>query len=123
RRPRGDAPDRAGGLHQKAAGGRLPGLGVPGDGSGGGLGVVAAGRDLMQAVAQPRGRIYCDVDDWWFAPRFTDGRCPICGWQPEGVRAEPPMSIQLFRRVDWDLAGLVLLAAVLVAIGAAVEHA
>jgi hypothetical protein len=26
----------------------------------------------------------CPTDDWAFPPRYTGGRCPICGWAPEG---------------------------------------
>ena len=40
---------------------------------------------------------HCPIDDWTFAPQFTDGRCPLCGWRPEGKRVEPPR----LSRVDW----------------------
>jgi hypothetical protein len=24
--------------------------------------------------------VRCPTDDWVFPPRYTEGRCPICGW-------------------------------------------
>jgi hypothetical protein len=32
-------------------------------------------------------RATCPVDDWTFSPRYTDGVCPLCGYQPPGVDA------------------------------------
>jgi hypothetical protein len=32
----------------------------------------------------------CPTDDWAFPPRYTGGRCPICGWVPEGWSWSPP---------------------------------
>ena len=59
---------------------------------------------------------YCELDDWRFDPRYTQGRCPICGWAPEGAR-DAPLWMRLARRVDWDLLGLFLFADLLVAVG------
>ena len=38
----------------------------------------------------------CPVDSWAFRPRYTEGHCPICGWQPPGAVVRLPLS----RRVD-----------------------
>jgi hypothetical protein len=27
----------------------------------------------------------CPIDDWAFTPRYTEGRCPLCGWQAPGA--------------------------------------
>jgi len=53
-------------------------------------------------------RVHCEFDDWDFAPQFTDGVCPLCGWQPEGFEADPPLS----QRLDWFT---IMLAVVVVA--------
>ena len=34
-------------------------------------------------------RAHCEFDDWDFAPRYTDGACPLCGWEPDGIVVEP----------------------------------
>ena len=59
-------------------------------------------------------RAHCEVDDWTFDPRYTQGRCLICGWVPEGAPAAPRW-LALVNRLDWDMLGLFLLADVLVA--------
>lgn len=69
-----------------------------------------------------RARAHCPTDDWTFDARYTHGRCPICGWAPEGVAAEPRW-LSLVNRLDWDLLGLLLLADVLVLLGLVVAHA
>jgi hypothetical protein len=55
----------------------------------------------------------CEVDDWEFDARYTDGACPICGWKPAGAPAAP-LWLALVRRVDWELVGLLALFAFLV---------
>ena len=40
---------------------------------------------------------HCEADDWTFAPRYTDGVCPLCGWQPGDLDARPPW----LATVDW----------------------
>lgn len=70
----------------------------------------------------PRRRVHCEVDDWTFDPRYTQGRCPICGWVPEGAPAAPRW-LALVNRVDWDVVGLFLLADVLVLLALIVAHA
>lgn len=69
-----------------------------------------------------RPKAYCELDDWTFDPRYTDGRCPICGWiAPNAPNA--PVWLTLARRFEWELGGLVVLMAVLVLLAVAVMHA
>ena len=65
---------------------------------------------------------HCELDNWKFDPRYTQGRCPICGWAPEGARAYP-VWMELTWRVDWDLLGLFLLADLLILLGVVVARA
>jgi hypothetical protein len=67
-------------------------------------------------------RYYCDLDRWSFDPRYTEGRCPICGWAPEGAPSAPKWLIRA-RRFEWELSGLVALLVVLVVLAAVVAHA
>jgi hypothetical protein len=71
---------------------------------------------------RPPERVHCETDDWTFDPRYTQGRCPICGWTPKGV-ASAPRWLALVNRLDWDILGLLLLADVLVLFGLIVAHA
>jgi hypothetical protein len=73
-------------------------------------------------VGSPRVRSYCELDRWSFDPRYTDGRCPICGWQPAGAPVAPRWLI-LARRAEWELLGLLALLIVLVVLGVVVAHA
>jgi hypothetical protein len=54
---------------------------------------IAAFRDRFGA---DEARAICPTDHWAFRPRYTDGRCPLCGWEPPGVIVRLPMS----RRID-----------------------
>ena len=67
-------------------------------------------------------RVHCPTDDWTFDARYTQGRCPICGWAPEGAVAAPRW-LSVVNRLDWDMLGLLLLADVLVLLGLIVAHA
>ena len=67
-------------------------------------------------------RAFCELDKWSFDPRYTDGRCPICGWAPEGV-PNAPAWLRYARRVEWELLGLLALLVVLVVLGLVVAHA
>lgn len=67
-------------------------------------------------------RAHCPTDDWTFDARYTQGRCPICGWAPEGAPSAPRW-LSLVNRLDWDTLGLLLLADVLVLLGLIVAHA
>ena len=55
----------------------------------------------------------CELDDWEFDARYTDGVCPICGWKPEGAPSAPRW-LRLTRMVDWEMVGLLALFAFLV---------
>lgn len=44
----------------------------------------------------PDERVTCPNDGWSFAPRYTDGRCPLCGWAAD-VDVTPPR----FAQIDW----------------------
>ena len=58
------------------------------------------------------GRVICPTDRWAFRPRYTDGHCPLCGWEPPGVIVRLPLS----RRIDtvgWATIGLALMSIVL----------
>src|SRR5207247_2218819 len=59
---------------------------------GGGAVVAAAGGLLMGAAVAT-----CPLDRWTFTPVYTDGECPLCGWQPPGIDATAPW----FARIDW----------------------
>lgn len=79
---------------------------------------------LPQLALRPRRpvRVRCEKDDWTFDPRYTQGRCPICGWAPDGVPAAPRW-LALVNRMDWELVFLLGLADVLVLLGLMVAHA
>jgi hypothetical protein len=77
-------------------------------------------------IALPRlkrsaARAYCELDKWAFDPRYTQGRCPICGWAPEGARAMPAWMV-VAQRIDWELFGLLLLADLLFFLGLVVAR-
>lgn len=67
-------------------------------------------------------RAFCELDGWSFDPRYTEGKCPICGWVAPGA-PEAPWWLILARRFEWEMVGLVVLMAVLALIGVAVIHA
>ena len=60
---------------------------------------------------------HCPNDDWDFAPRYTDGVCPICGWRPRGGEQQPP---PLIARIDWFWPAAIGLAIVSIAMAVAV---
>lgn len=76
----------------------------------------------LQRIQPKPVRAYCETDGWSFDPRYTQGRCPICGWQPEGVAAAPAW-LALANRLDWQMLGLLLFADVLVLLGLLVANA
>ena len=53
----------------------------------------------------------CPVDDWTFTPRYTDGRCPLCGWEA------PTTGEATVGGGDWFWAGMLILLTVSVAMG------
>jgi hypothetical protein len=74
------------------------------------------------ALRRPAVKAYCELDDWTFDPRYTDGKCPICGWTPENSPVAP-LWLTWFRRVEWDLVGLFALFVLLTFIGVLVAYA
>jgi len=86
--------------------------------------VVVAGRGAGRAVsagtAPAEGRFrrhaepqaICPVDDWAFTPRYTEGRCPLCGWEAPGTG-------ELAARTgrDWFWPAIVVLLVVSVVMG------
>ncbi len=77
---------------------------------------------VLRWRSQPHARAYCELDRWSFDPRYTNGRCPICGWAPTGAPTAPAW-LQAARRVDWELLALAGLAVLLVVLGLIVAHA
>ena len=55
-------------------------------------GRVGAFRERFRA---DEARAICPTDSWAFRPRYTDGRCPLCGWEPPGVIVRLPLSRQI----------------------------
>ena len=65
---------------------------------------------------------HCELDDWDYDPRYTEGTCPICGVRPDGAPAAPRWLL-LSRRVPWDLVFLFALLAVLLVLAVVVLRA
>lgn len=76
----------------------------------------------LHGIKPGSARAYCEADRWSFDPRYTQGRCPICGWQPQGV-ASAPAWLAIANRLDWEMLGLFLFADVLVLLGLVVANA
>jgi hypothetical protein len=51
---------------------------------------------------------HCETDDWDFAPRYTGGVCPICGWRAMDADLAPP----LFERISWFWPAMITMAVV-----------
>jgi hypothetical protein len=49
-----------------------------------------------EGIRSREARAICPVDSWPFRPRYTEGRCPLCGWEPPGTVVRLPLS----RRID-----------------------
>ena len=75
----------------------------------------------LQPAGRPA-RVHCEKDDWTFDPRYTNGKCPICGWQPEGAPSVPRW-LALVNRADWEMVGLFALVDLLFLMGLVVAHA
>ena len=67
-------------------------------------------------------RYFCELDGWGFDARYTNGRCPICGWAPPGAPTAPGW-LTVGRRIDWQLFGLLALAVMLLLAGLVVAQA
>jgi hypothetical protein len=74
---------------------------------------------------RPHTLAHCELDDWTFDPRYTQGRCPICGWEAPDAAAvlEPGPVVKELRSVDWDIVFLAALFLVLVALALIVGNA
>lgn len=46
--------------------------------------------------------VRCDLDQWNFDPRYTEGCCPICGKRVQ-IADVAPRWLLLSRRVPWDI--------------------
>lgn len=46
--------------------------------------------------------VRCELDQWDFDPRYTEGACPICGERVE-IADPAPRWLMLSRRVPWDV--------------------
>jgi len=77
------------------------------------------------APAKARGKkVYCQRDDWYFDPRYTDGACPICGWSPPAANLQAaPAWLVRAQQLPWDVIFLILLFVVLVVMGVLVGMA
>ena len=84
--------------------------------------MIAKRRLLPHPRSRGSVRAYCEADRWTFDPRYTQGRCPICGWEPQGA-PNAPAWLALVNRVDWDIVGLFFLADLLVLFGLIVANA
>lgn len=80
-------------------------------------------RPTLNFHAGSAGKLHCELDDWWFDARYTEGACPICGWRPEELAWAGPLWMRAARRVDWELAGLFVMVLLLVVLGIFVERA
>jgi hypothetical protein len=79
-------------------------------------------RPALQRPSSTTAKLHCELDDWWFDARYTDGACPICGWRPEGVTYSAPLWLRAARSADWELIGLVFMVLLLVVLGFFVER-
>jgi hypothetical protein len=66
----------------------------------------AAGRLFARPQARRDGYAFCPDDRHWFNPRYTEGKCPLCGKVAPG--GAPPRP--LLARIDRSWLGLGLLA-------------
>jgi hypothetical protein len=83
----------------------------------------AAGERLVQQRrrrADARGKAICPVDSWTFTPLYTKGKCPLCGWQPEGYVYAPPFLAPYERY--WGALGGILATSVLMCIVVVVAY-
>jgi len=82
---------------------------------------------LISSLRLPRiqrqpSRYFCELDRWSFNSRYTNGRCPICGWAPAGAPTAPGW-MMASRRMDWQIFGLFALAILLLLVGLIVAQA
>jgi len=60
---------------------------------------------------------HCSTDNWEFHPLYTDGHCPICGWQAPGWPKPVPAWAAALEQLQWDFVGLFGLFALLLVAG------
>ena len=72
--------------------------------------MTSVGRTASRLLAGPQARrddyAFCPDDRYWFRPRYTEGKCPLCGKAAPG--GEPPLP--LLARIDRSWLGLGFLA-------------
>ena len=81
--------------------------------------VDARWRHLLHELESRRERLrahevqaICPVDSWAFRPRYTEGHCPLCGWEPPGAVVQLPLT----RRLDsfsWMVLAVLLVSVVM----------
>lgn len=76
----------------------------------------AYGRLFARPQERREGYAFCSRDGFWFRPRYTEGRCPLCGDVAPGGAPSPP----LLATIDRSWLGLASLALVSVAMSALV---
>jgi hypothetical protein len=70
----------------------------------------------LPRIRRQPSRYFCELDRWSFDARYTNGRCPICGWAPAGAPTAPGW-LMTGRRMDWQVFGLLALAIILLLVG------
>ena len=82
------------------------------------MSLAATGKPTDKPASGSR-KVHCATDDWDFDPRYTGGVCPICGWQPPTAAGAAGQAARMvwLASLDWEIIGLVALAAVLVIMG------
>ena len=53
---------------------------------------------------------FCPADEYWFRPRYTAGKCPLCGRVAAGGAPPPPLLVRMDR--SWFGVGLFALLSV-----------
>jgi hypothetical protein len=76
----------------------------------------AAGRLRARTREHHDEYAFCSADGHWFRPRYTAGKCPLCGVVAPGGAPPPP----LLARMDRSWLGMALFALVSLAMSALV---
>jgi hypothetical protein len=67
----------------------------------------AAGRLFARPGARRDGYAFCPDDGYWFSPRYTEGKCPLCGMVAPGGAPPQPLLARLDR--SWLGLGVLVL--------------
>jgi hypothetical protein len=67
----------------------------------------AAGRLLARPRARRDGYAFCPEDGYWFSPRYTEGKCPLCGKVAPGGAPPRPLLARIDR--SWLELGVLVL--------------